>query len=303
MRPLLIILLGLFFGATSLATAQVRLAVTLPNPIPLVKRDRLYYQVNSQVPFTGTLTVMHKLVGAQPAKVAVVATFKAGKLDGRLKEYYRSGQLMHDWGYTAGKWQGLCKNYLSNGQVAAEASYIAGQSNGLTTCYESETGAKLHQVTFQNGQLSGRALTWRPRRNPSVTGYYIQGDIVADSGTFAADIAVGLWKHSINQDRGGPGVVFRGSFEQGKPSGEWTLSLGQAPPFAKVQCKDGTADPSSVVLISSKEGITLAQVRDILGTLHTNLGSSLVRQFKMSACGGGNLIFEAVMEYANTDLP
>jgi hypothetical protein len=312
MRTTLLFLFGLILGFSSCDTGQVRIAVTLPMSIPLLKREMIYYQVNSQVPFTGILTVMHRPDGNAPSKTAVAANFKAGKLHGNVKEFYRSGQLFKDLTYANGKMHGVCKVYGSNGQLLIEGNYAMGNNNGLLTCYEPNGAVALKAIFAASNTLTlhGLAIRWRPRTDPLVFGYGEIGDIVADSGTFTKGVPTGQWKTSTNQDRGGPGVVMRGQFDAtGKAYGTWTLSLGQSPKaFARVVCDEGPVKPYSgpehtVTLIEAEQGVTLAQAQDLARSLHSNFGSNLARTFRSEACWAINPIIPDLIEYSEMDLP
>jgi hypothetical protein len=276
----------------------------------------VYYQVNSQVPFTGILTIMHSAGGSVPPKVAVVANFKGGKLHGILKEYYRSGQLMLDMMFANGDGQGLCKRYYPNGQLMVQATLSARTLNGVLSCYE-PNGAISMKATFARDTMSGLAVRWRPRTSGSTIAYGEIGDIVADSGNFrkgggssGREVAIGEWKTSENQDRGGPGVVFRGNLDaNGRPIGIWTMSLGQSLiPFARVMCADGPDNPNTgpvhiIDKLDPAQGITLVQAQDLARKLHPGLGSSIAQTFWFGRCSTGNQIVHALISDSETVLP
>jgi hypothetical protein len=301
MRTTLLFLFGLILGFGTLATAQVRLAVTLPKPLPLVERNGLFYQVNSQVPFTGILTVMHKPEAGQAKVVASVTSFKAGKLDGRLKEYYRSGQLLLDIGIAGNKLHGPFKLYYPNGQVNVESNYVAGEASGLVVAYK-ESGIKFATATFLKGKLNGPAMRCHIDRSFSIFSEE-KSCFVADSGQFLADVAVGQWKTGV------PGAVFRGKLEQGIPIGEWTLSYGEGPVFANVQCKEGAADPTSVKLMLKKEGNTIEELEEskrkstrlFSENVNQSIGGRLTEVFKLLKEINFEIIFQKVMSNPGTE--
>ncbi len=68
------------------------------NKVSLVERQGIWYEINSQEPFTG--------VGEQ---------------------YYEDGQLRTSANYIAGELDGLAELYFENGQLQLRENYIAGE--------------------------------------------------------------------------------------------------------------------------------------------------------------------------------
>ena len=54
----------------------------------LVERQEIYYEINSEVPFTGRVTNTH-----QNGQIGSTGSYKDGKLYGPWEFYYKNGQL------------------------------------------------------------------------------------------------------------------------------------------------------------------------------------------------------------------
>jgi antitoxin component YwqK of YwqJK toxin-antitoxin module len=61
--------------------------------------------------------------------------YNAGKPDGIVRAYYKSGQLEGEATYSDGKETGVAKEYYESGTLKAEVSYIHGQKNGVEKEY------------------------------------------------------------------------------------------------------------------------------------------------------------------------
>ena len=77
----------------------------------LVEKDGLYYEINSDVPFTG------EVIGS------VVVNFKNGKAEGEHLRYYKSGQLKFKGIYKDGKEEGEHLTYYEKGQLRLKGNY------------------------------------------------------------------------------------------------------------------------------------------------------------------------------------
>ena len=92
----------------------------------LVERDGLWYEGDSETPFTG---------------VAV--------------DKYENGQKKVEGTWKDGKEEGLMTRWHENGQKEAEGTFKDGKRKGLVTSWY-ENGQKKHEVTWKDGKkLSG----------------------------------------------------------------------------------------------------------------------------------------------------
>jgi len=95
----------------------------------LVKREGIYYEKFSDVPFTGELTGQEQ------------GSFKNGERDGFWIRYYESGQLFSKGNYKNGKKEGAWVNYWGNGELYSKGNYKNGEKEGAWVNY------------WNNGQL------------------------------------------------------------------------------------------------------------------------------------------------------
>ena len=95
----------------------------------LLEKDGLYYEINSDVPFTGEVTG------------SVVGNFKNGKPEGEWIEYYENGGLLSKGNYKNGELDGEFLYYYENGQLKEKGNFKDGKKEGEYLNY------------YQNGQL------------------------------------------------------------------------------------------------------------------------------------------------------
>ena len=90
--------------------------------ISLVEKDGIYYEVNSNTPFTGSVVEYYEngpLLGR--------GNFKDGKADGLWERFYENGQLDERGNYKDGKEDGLWEKYYENGQLEARDNWKDGE--------------------------------------------------------------------------------------------------------------------------------------------------------------------------------
>ena len=108
----------------------------------LVKRDGVYYEKFTDVPFTGN--VNGKLVGS----------FKNGKMDGAWVVYYNNGQLFYKGNYRNGEKEGPWVEYYDNGQLKLKGVYKNGKEEGYWIINYPNTGISWLQKlsgNYKNG--------------------------------------------------------------------------------------------------------------------------------------------------------
>jgi hypothetical protein len=96
-----------------------------PSPSPevptnkLVERQGITYQVNSEIPFTGTLVEFYEN-GQHERKV----DYKNGKPHGLSQSFYENGEIDERGHFKNGKKEGLYEDYHTNGQLSSTGNYI-----------------------------------------------------------------------------------------------------------------------------------------------------------------------------------
>ena len=105
----------------------------------LVKREGIYYQKFTDVPFTG------KVTGGEQG------SFKNGERDGAWVRYWNNGQLREKVNFKNGKMEGSGIGYHRNGQLAGKVSFRNGKREGAVVAYnEDGTLDKERTGTYKN---------------------------------------------------------------------------------------------------------------------------------------------------------
>ena len=112
----------------------------------LVKRDGLWYEGDSETPFTGIVVAKH-----ENGQKALEGTSKDGKREGLATEWYEDGQKKVEATYKDGKREGLWTSWYENGQKKAETIFKDGKTEGLVTWWH-ENGQKSAEATFKDGK-------------------------------------------------------------------------------------------------------------------------------------------------------
>jgi len=106
----------------------------------LVKRDGLYYEKFTDVPFTG------KVTGERQGKIS------KGKREGEWLFYYESGQLERKVNYKDGKREGERLNYWDNGQLRSKSNFKDGRKEGERLIYH-KNGQLIKKSIYKDGEL------------------------------------------------------------------------------------------------------------------------------------------------------
>ena len=128
-------------------------------------RNGLRYEVNSDKPYSG---IVYKLQDNEGGKLGEAIqkiadkdykpgyqfyyTYEDGKMNGRFKEFYSSGQLKVEGLYSDTVKTGLWKTFYANGQLRREASFKNNVLDGTVTEYY-ESGALWSKTIYRNGDL------------------------------------------------------------------------------------------------------------------------------------------------------
>ena len=89
----------------------------------LVKRNDLYYEKFTDVPFTGEIS------GKEMGQL------KSGRREGSWKIYYDNGQLKNTGHYKNGKRDGLWEYFNDDGTLRFDGNYKDGKQNGFQKSY------------------------------------------------------------------------------------------------------------------------------------------------------------------------
>ena len=95
------------------------------NEVPydqVVLRNGIFYEVNSQTPFTGSSVEYH-----ENGQLSARRLYKDGKREGLAELYYENGQLWVRENYKDGKLDGLHETYYENGQLRYKRNYKDGK--------------------------------------------------------------------------------------------------------------------------------------------------------------------------------
>ena len=111
----------------------------------LVKRDGLFYEKFTDVPFTGNVT------GKKQGKII------EGKPVGEFLTYYESGQLKEKINYKDGKKEGERILYYESGQLKDKINYKDGALEGERLEYF-EIGQLKEKVNYKDGKKEGEGL-------------------------------------------------------------------------------------------------------------------------------------------------
>ena len=148
--PLLLVLLSLSFPSFGLTFDD------------LVKRDGLYYEKFTDVPFSGEIDE-----GLERGEL------EDGKKEGPWVFYFANGQLWRKGAYKDGKQEGPWVFYSDNGQLYRKGVYKDGKHEGPWVSYH-DNGQLWRKGAYKNGKQEGPHIS-----------YNIDGSIdTKETGTF-----------------------------------------------------------------------------------------------------------------------
>jgi antitoxin component YwqK of YwqJK toxin-antitoxin module len=111
----------------------------------LQERNNLYYKVNSDKPFSGSILTKYES-GQKKTK----GYLKEGKWEGLYTEWYKNGQMRYEGTYKNGKEDGLCTGWYENGKKKSKGTFKDG--DGLEIWWY-ENGQKQVEGTYKDGEL------------------------------------------------------------------------------------------------------------------------------------------------------
>ena len=108
----------------------------IQNESSLVERYGLWYEVNSNVPFTGVLMAYKNNIYNSNKKLVSKKTFKDGKYDGEHLNYHNNGQLAARINYKNGMYHGEQISFYNNGAINNRISYKFGKYEGINESFQ-----------------------------------------------------------------------------------------------------------------------------------------------------------------------
>ena len=115
----------------------------------LVERGGLIYEVNSQIPFTGSNEWFY-----EDGQLQRKRNYKDGKEDGLYESYHENGQLEFKGNYKDGERDGLREWYYEDGQLQRKRNYKDGKKDGLYESYH-ENGQLKSKRNYKDGKEEG----------------------------------------------------------------------------------------------------------------------------------------------------
>ena len=113
----------------------------------LVVRNDIHYQINSDKPFTGSVTSYH-----ENGQKKNLGTYKKGLKDGLSEEFFSNGQLLSSVNYFMGGKEGVEKKYYENGNIQFVNNYKNSRLDGLKETYFDNGQLELKE-NYENGKL------------------------------------------------------------------------------------------------------------------------------------------------------
>jgi len=111
----------------------------------LVVRNGVTYQVNSEIPFTGSSVTFRKS-GLLKSRI----NYRDGKQEGIFEMYYTNGRLQSRFNMKGGKKNGLSEVFWENGQFKTRTNFKNGRKNGLSE-WASENGEVTRTENWKDG--------------------------------------------------------------------------------------------------------------------------------------------------------
>ena len=114
----------------------------------LTERDGIYYEPESNVPFTGRAEWFH-----DNGRLKTYIYYIDGKRNGVNEDFFEDGRLSERSVYIDGKRNGLHEEYYPDGKLMERRHYIYGKGNGLWERYN-EDGALESSDYYIDGTTS-----------------------------------------------------------------------------------------------------------------------------------------------------
>lgn len=184
----------------------------------LVKREGLYYEKFSDVPFTGEVD------GIQQGSIS------KGLKGGKWTVFHRSGQLSEKGNFSDGKKSGEWSFYHENGEVSARGNFLKDERNGAWK-YFGEDGSLDEKGNYLHGKRDGPWAEYYPNGNLQNWGEYLLG---LKQGRWVEN---SLYLSALLNDKDKCTSMYsEGLYEKGVRHGYWIFKAGNKDGFT---CREG----------------------------------------------------------------
>jgi Uncharacterized protein conserved in bacteria len=149
----------------------------------LQDRNGVYFEVNSEKPFTGNVIVATH----DNDQIYIEAEYKNGLLDGTETKYFENGVKESVINYRKGVVHGLYILYGEKGNMLIERNFTNGVIDGQMTTYF-EDGTKETILNYKNSILHGENIEYYENGEVALEGiykdgiFYVEGDDVPFTG-------------------------------------------------------------------------------------------------------------------------
>ena len=147
---------------------------TLTNEYLDQRDDGLFYQEQSETPFTGFVLMdnynkeeteyvkgekVRYTIWSENGRKISEHNYVNGEEEGLQTEWYENGQLESEANYKNGNKEGKCTEWYENGQKESNINYIDGQPEGEQAKWY-EDGQKKYECNVVSGKLDGLLSVW-----------------------------------------------------------------------------------------------------------------------------------------------
>jgi len=106
--------------------------------------DKIVVDIKTKKPINGTIKLYLKT-----GELVSSTQYKNGKMDGVRKGYFKTGILEYETPYKDGKLNGIGKRYYTTGTIRSETSFKDGEENGVVKFY-AKTGKLAIEVIIKD---------------------------------------------------------------------------------------------------------------------------------------------------------
>jgi len=168
----------------------------------LVERQDVFFEINSETPFTGTIVNYH-----ENGQLKSRSSVENGKDNGRADRYYENGQLSMTGNFKNGVLDGLEEMYYRNGQLNSVRNFSNGYLDGLSTNYN-EIGLLIATEIYREGTRNGSAEYYEDvemvrdsvRIDTPEFAEYVEFGLLT-KGNWQDGVQIGAW-HSLEFNHG-----------------------------------------------------------------------------------------------------
>ena len=111
----------------------------------LVERNGVQYQINSELPFTGSSVTFRKN-GLMRSRI----NYKNGKQEGLFELFHANGRVQSKFNMKGGKKDGLSETFWENGELKTRQNFKDGKEDGLFE-WATENGEVVRTENWKDG--------------------------------------------------------------------------------------------------------------------------------------------------------